>query len=140
MKMDPVARWSTCPVCTGVLDLVIFGHMSARKGVSMLNYYRRNGSIEDRRCAVAALRFLAHCPDPGVARSSRIAFHDLFNEDMWGLFTGYVEAAERVKAEYYEITPGIPPPEPPPPPPPPPAPVSGTFSIVSTSAPTATFQ
>ena len=135
--MDPVARWSTCPVCSGVLDLVLFGHIAARKGVAMLNFYRRNKSI-DEGCAVAALRFLAHCPDPRVARAARVALHDLFNEDMWKLWTSYVEAAEQTKAKYYEITPGIRPPEPMPPPPPARDPVIGTSSILPTSAPTAT--
>ena len=131
--MEPVLQLSTSPFCTGVLDLVIFGHISARKGVSLLSIFRKMGSPEERKCAVAALRYLANCPDPGVARSSRIALHELFVEDMWDLFTHNCEAVARVKAEYDEVTPGSPPPHSSPPPPPTPASVAGTPVELSTS-------
>ena len=84
------------------------------------------GSPEERKSAVAALRYLTNCPDKVVARSSRIAFHDLYVEDMWDLFTHNSEAVARVKAEYDEVTPGSPPPHSSPPPPPTPASVAGT--------------
>ena len=138
--MEPVLRWSTSPFCTGVLDLVIFGHISARNGVLLLSIFRKTGFPEERKCAVAALRFLAHCPDPGVARSSRIALQELFVEDMWGLFTHNSDAVARVRAEYDEVTPGIPPPHPSPPPPPTPAPVAGTPPAPSTSIPAVTSR
>ena len=106
--MEPVLRWSTSPFCTGVVDLVIFGNISARNGVLLLSVFRKTGSLEERKCAVAALRFLAHCHDPGVARSSRIALHELLVEDMWFLFTRNSDAVARVRSEYDEVTPGIP--------------------------------
>ena len=106
-KMDPDLRWSTSPYCAGVVDLVIFGNVSARDGVLLLSVFRKTGSLEQRKCAVAALRFLAHCPDVGIARSSRFALHDLFVEDMWFLFTRNRDAVARVRSEYEEVTPGI---------------------------------
>ena len=138
--MEPVLQLSTSPFCTGVLDLVIFGHISARKGVSLLSIFRKTGSPEERKCAVAALRYLANCPEPAVARSFRIALHELFVEDMWDLFTHNCEAVARVKAEYDEVTPGSPPPHPSPPPPPTPAPVAGTPVAPSTSIPAVTSR
>ena len=132
-KMEPGLQFATSPFCTGVLDLVIFGHISARKGVSLLSSFRKMGSPEERKCAVAALRYLTNCPDTVVARSSRIAFHDLYVEDMWDLFTHNSEAVARVKAEYDEVTPGSPPPHSSPPPPPTPASVAGTPVELSTS-------
>ena len=58
-------------------------------------------------CAVAALRFLADCPDAGIARASRSALHDRFAEDMWYLFTRNRDDVARVRSEYEEVTPGI---------------------------------
>ena len=123
--MEPVLRWSTSPFCTGVVDLVIFGNISARNGVLLLSVFRKTGSLEERKCAVAALRFLAHCPESGVARSFRIALQELFVEDMWFLFTRNSDAVARVRSEYDEVTPGIPLQ----------APVAGSTSAPSTSVP-----
>ena len=106
-KMDPDLRWSTSPYCAGVVDLVIFGNVSARDGVLLLSVFRKTGSLEHRMCAVAALRFLAVCPDVGIARASRSALHDRFVEDMWHLFTRNRDDVARVRSEYEEVTPGI---------------------------------
>ena len=106
-KMDPVLRWSTSPFCKNVVELVLFGHVSARDGVLLLSVFHKTGSLEHRMCAVAALRFLATCPDVGVARASRSALHDRFAEDMWYLFTRNRDDVARVRSEYEEVTPGI---------------------------------
>ena len=106
-KMDPDLRWSTSPYCAGVVDLVIFGNVSARDGVLLLSVFRKTGSLEHRMCAVAALRFLAVCPDVGIARASRSALHDRFVEDMWHLFTRNRDDVARVRSEYEDVTPGI---------------------------------
>ena len=108
-----------------MVDFVIFGNVSARDGVLLLSVFRKTGALEQRKCAVAALRFLAHCPDVGIARSSRIALHELFVEDMWFLFTRNSDAVARVRSEYDEVTRGIPPP----------APVAGSAAAPSTSVP-----
>ena len=63
------------------------------------------GSPEERKCAVAAFRYLTNCPDKDLARSCRIAFHELYMEDMWDLFALNSEAVARVKAEYEEVAP-----------------------------------
>ena len=85
------------------MDLVTYGHISGRKGVSLLCSFRKMGSPDDRMCAVAALRYLTNIPDKRLARSCRIAFHELYTEDMWDLFTLNFEAVARVKAEYEEV-------------------------------------
>ena len=103
--MESSLQFATSPFCTGVLDLVIYGHIAARKGVSLLCTLRKMGSPEERKCAVAALRYLTNCPDKNLARSCRIAFHELYMEDMWDLFTLNSEAVARVKAEYEEVAP-----------------------------------
>ena len=54
-------------------------------------------------CAVAALRYLTNISDKRLARSCRVAFHELYTEDMWDLFTLNFEAVARVKAEYEEV-------------------------------------
>ena len=105
--MDPDLRWPTSPYCAGVVDLVLSGDMSARKGVLLLIVFRKTGSLEQRKCAVAALRFLAHCPDVGIARSFRFVLHDLFVEDLWLLFTRNSDAVARVRSEYEEVVSGI---------------------------------
>ena len=102
-KMDPDFRWSTC---AGVVDLVLSGDISARKGVSLLVVYRQMGGLEQRKHAVVALRLLAHNADVGVARSSRLALHDMFVEDMWRLFTSNHDAIARVRSEYDEVVTG----------------------------------
>ena len=61
------------------------------------------GSPDDRMCAVAALRYLTNISDKRLARSCRVAFHELYTEDMWDLFTLNFEAVARVKAEYEEV-------------------------------------
>ena len=106
-KMDPVLRWSTSPFCKNVVELVLFGHVSSRDGVLLLSVFHKTGSLEHRMCAVAALRFLAVCPDVGIARASRSALHDRFAEDMWYLFTRNRDDVARVRSEYEEVTPGI---------------------------------
>ena len=106
-KMDPDLRWSTSPYCAGVVDLVIFGNVSARDGVLLLSVFRKTGSLEHRMCAAAALRFLADCPDAGIARASRSALHDRFVEDMWYLFTRNRDDVARVRSEYEDVTSGI---------------------------------
>ena len=58
-------------------------------------------------CAVAALRFLATCPDVGVATASRSALHDRFVEDMWYLFTRNRDDVARVRSEYEAVTSGL---------------------------------
>ena len=103
--MESSLQYASSPFCTGVLDLVIYGHIAARKGVSLLCSFRKMGSPEERRCAVAALRYLTNSPDKVLARSCRIAFHELYMEDMWDLFTLNYEAVARAKAEYEEVAP-----------------------------------
>ena len=76
--MESSLQFATSPFCTGVLDLVIYGHIAARNGVSLLCSLRKMGSPEERKCAVAALRYLTNCPDKDLARSCRIAFHELY--------------------------------------------------------------
>ena len=105
MESDP--RWTTSAHCAGVVDLVLSGDISARKGVGRLVVFRKTGSLEQRKCAVAALRFLTHCPDVGIARSSRFVLHDLFVEDLWLLFTRNSDAVARVRSEYEEVVSGI---------------------------------
>ena len=106
-KMDPDPRWSTSFHCAGVVDLVLSGDISARRGVNLLVVYRKTGSLEQRKCAVSALRFLAHNPDAGIARSTRLALHDMFVEDSWRLFTRNRDAMARVRSEYDEVVTGI---------------------------------
>ena len=105
--MDPDLRWPTSPYCAGVVDLVLSGDLSARKGVLLLIVFRKTGSLEQRKCAVAALRFLAHNPNVWIARSSRFALHDLFVEELWLLFTRNRDAVARVRSEYEEVVSGI---------------------------------
>ena len=130
--MESGPQFATSPFCTGVLDLVIYGHIAARKGVSLLCSFRKMGSPEERKCAVAALRYLTNCPDKDLARSCRIAFYELYVEDMWDLFTLNSEAVARVKAEYDEVAPVSPSLHSSPPPPPTSASVSGTPGDVLT--------
>ena len=104
--MDPDPRWTTSFHCAGVVDLVLSGDISARRGVNLLVVYRKTGSLEQRKCAVSALRFLAHNPDAGIARSTRLTLHDMFVEDLWRLFTRYRDASARVRSEYDEVVTG----------------------------------
>ena len=124
--MEHGLQFSTCSFCTGVLDLVVYGHISARKGVSLLISFRKMGTPEERKCTTAALRHLTNSTDKGLARSSRIALYDLYMEDLWDLFTHNIEAVARVKAEYDEVSTGCSSPHPPPPSTSTPAFVAGT--------------
>ena len=63
------------------------------------------GPPDDRRCAVSGLRYLLNIPDIRLARSCRVAFHELHTEDMWDLFTLNFEAVARAKAAYEEVVP-----------------------------------
>ena len=85
--MDPGTRWTTSAHCAGVVDLVCSGDISAKNGVDRLVVYRHVGALEQRKCAVSALQFLAHNPDVWIARATRCALHDLFVEDLWRLFS-----------------------------------------------------
>ena len=101
--MDPDLRLPTSPYCAGVVDLVLSGDISARKGAGRLVVYRQMGSLEQRKCAVSALRFLAHNSDVWIARSIRFALHDLFVEDSWRLFTRNRDAMAQVRFDYEEV-------------------------------------
>ena len=101
--MESSPQFASSPFCSGVVDLVSYGHISGRKGISLLCSFRKMGSPDDRMCAVAALRYLINIPDKRLARSCRVAFHELYTEDMWDLFTLNFEAVARVKAEYEEV-------------------------------------
>ena len=61
---------------------------------------------EDGKCAVSALRFLAHNSDVWIARSTRFALHDLFVEDSWRLFTRNRDAMAQVRSDYEEVVTG----------------------------------
>ena len=104
--MDSDPRWTTSAHCAGVVDLVLSGDISARKGVCRLVVYRHMGSLEQRKCAVSALRFLAHNSDVWIARSTRFALHDLFVEDSWRLFTRNPDAMAQVRFDYEEVVTG----------------------------------
>ena len=102
-KMDSGNRWATSAHCAGVVDLVLSGDISAQNGVVRLVVFRHVGSLVQRKCAVSALRFLAHNPDVWVARATRCALHDLFAEDSWRLFTQYRDAMAQVRLDYDEV-------------------------------------
>ena len=89
-----------------MVDLVLSGDISARMGVCRLVVYRHMGSLEQRKCAVSALRFLAHNSDVWIARSTRFALHDLFVEDSWRLFTRNRDAMALVRSDYEEVVTG----------------------------------
>ena len=95
--MESSLQYASSPFCSGVVDLVSYGHISGRKGVSLLCSFRKMGSPDDRMCAVAALRYLTNISDKRLARSCRIAFHELYTEDMWDLFTLNFEAVARFR-------------------------------------------
>ena len=101
--MESSPQFVSSPFCSGVVDLVSYGHISGRKGISLLCAFRKMGPPDDRRCAVSALRYLLNIPDIRLARSCRVAFHELYTEDMWDLFTLNFEAVARVKAAYEEV-------------------------------------
>jgi hypothetical protein len=86
-----------------VVDLVLSGDISARKGVGRLVVYRHMGSLEQRKCAVSALQFLAHNPDVWIASATRRALHDLFVEDLWRLFSQNRDAMAQVRLDYEEV-------------------------------------
>ena len=107
--MESSLQYASSPFCSGEVDLVSYGHISGRKGVSLLCSFRKMGSPDDRMCAVAALRYLTNISDKRLARSCRVAFHELYTEDMWDLFTLNFEAVARAKAAYEEVVPVGPP-------------------------------
>ena len=101
--MDSGNRWATSALCAGVVDLVLSGDISFRRGVNLLVVYRKTGSLEQRKCAVSALQFLAHNPDVWVARATRCALRDLFVEDLWRQFSQNRDATEQVRIDYEEV-------------------------------------
>ena len=101
--MDSGNRWATSAHCAGVVDLVLSGDISAQNGVARLVVFRHVGSLDQRKCAVSALQFLAHNPDVWVARATRCALHDLFVEDSWRLFTQNRDAMAQVWLDYDEV-------------------------------------
>ena len=103
--MESSPQFVSSPFCSGVVDLVSYGHISGREGISLLCAFRKMGPPDDRRCAVSALRYLLNIPDIRLARSCRVAFHELHTEDMWDLFTLNFEAVARAKAAYEEVVP-----------------------------------
>ena len=101
--MDSGNRWATSAHCAGAVDLVLSGDISAQNGVARLVVFRHVGSLDQRKCAVSALQFLAHNPDVWVARATRCALHDLFVEDSWRLFTQNRDAMAQVRLDYDEV-------------------------------------
>ena len=101
--MESGTRWTTSAHCAGVVDLVLSGDISAKNGVDRLVVYRHVGSLEQRKCAVSALQFLAHNPDVWIARATRCALHDLFVEDLWRLFSQNRDAMAQVRLDYEEV-------------------------------------
>ena len=101
--MDSGSRWATSAHCAGVVELVLSGDISAKSGVVRLVVYRHVGSLEQRKCAVSALQFLAHNPDVWVARATRCALRDLFVEDLWRLFSQNRDAMAQVRLDYEEV-------------------------------------
>ena len=105
LQMESSPQFVSSPFCTGVVDLVSYGHISGREGISLLCAFRKMGPPDGRRCAVSALRYLLNISDIRLARSCRVAFYELHTEDMWDLFTLNFEAVARAKAAYEEVVP-----------------------------------
>ena len=101
--MDAGLRVITSPHCAGVVDLVRDGHISVKEGVARLGVFRHVGTPEQRASAVAALQFLARCPDVGIAWATRHVLHDRFGEESWSLFTQYRDAMAQLRLEYEDV-------------------------------------
>ena len=78
-----------------------------QEGCGPLGRVPQDGFTRTKKVRRGALRFLAHCPDVGIARSSRFVLHDLFVEELWFLFTRNSDAVARVRSEYEEVVSGI---------------------------------
>ena len=96
-------RLATCAHCSGVVDLVWYGDISVRDGVARLVALRQGGTPEQRTSSVAALQFLARCPDAWIASATRRVLHDRFVEESWLLFTQYRDAMAQARLEYEEV-------------------------------------